>query len=155
MAKVRPLATASTMPIGLVSEAPPPKPTELNIKNKTPARLTKTPPIFLKVIGSFRTMAATNMVMMGVQVLAMLRSMEVVMVMAFRKLIWVRKRPSMDATKICIRSFSGTFSLGMKSDSSQNKRVAPVARRQNKSMGVNTLALEMFLQQTMLSPKMQ
>jgi hypothetical protein len=28
--------------------------------------------------------------------------------------------------------------LGMKSDNSQNKAVAPVARRQNRSMGVNT-----------------
>jgi hypothetical protein len=43
----------------------------------------------------------------------------------------------------------------MKSDSSQNKMVAPVALKQNKSMGVNTLALEIFLQQTILNPKMQ
>jgi hypothetical protein len=43
----------------------------------------------------------------------------------------------------------------MKSDNSQNKAVAPVALRQNKSMGVNTCALEMFLQQMMLNPKMQ
>ena len=100
-------------------------------------------------------MAATNMVMMGVQVLAMLKSMEVVIVMAFRKLICVRKRPSMEATKICSRSFSGTFSLGIKSDKSQNNTAAPVALRQNKSIGVNTCALEMFLQQTMLNPKMQ
>jgi hypothetical protein len=139
----------------LPADKVPPNPTELNIKNKTPTRLTNTPPIFLKVIGSLRTTAATNMVIMGVQVLAMLKSMEVVMVMAFRKLIWVRKRPSMEATKICKRSFTGTFSFGMKSDSSQNRIVAPVALKQNKSMGVNTLALEMFLQQTMLSPKMQ
>ena len=33
--------------------------------------------------------------------------------------------------------------------------VAPVALRQNKSMGVNTCAFEMFLQQMMLRPKMQ
>ena len=143
------------MPIGFVSEAPPPKPTELKIKTKTPTKLTKTPPIFLPVMGSFKKIAATNMVIIGVQVLAMLKSMEVVMVMAFRKLICVRKSPSMEATKICSKSFSGTFSLGMKSDKSQNNKVAPVALRQNKSMGVNTCALEMFLQHTMLNPKMQ
>lgn len=52
-------------------------------------------------------------------------------------------------------SFIGTFSLGMKSDTSQNSSVAPNALRHSKSMGVITLALEMFLQQTMLNPKMQ
>ena len=144
-----------TIPKGLVSVAPPPSPTELKIRIKTPAKLTKTPPIFLKVIGSFRKMAATNMVIMGVQVLVMLRSMEVVMVMAFRKLICVRNNPSIEATKICSKSFGGTFSLGMKCDSSRNKTVAPVALRQNKSMGVNTPAFERFLQQMMLNPKMQ
>jgi hypothetical protein len=43
----------------------------------------------------------------------------------------------------------------MKSDSSQNKAVAPVALQQNKSMGVSTCALEMFLQQMILNPNMQ
>lgn len=143
------------MPKGFVSEAPPPSPTELKIKNNTPARLTNTPPIFLKVMGSFKAMAATNMVRMGVQVFVMLVSMEVVMVMAFKKLSCVRKRPNMEAMKIFGRSFFSTFSLGMKSDNSQNKAVAPIARRQNRSMGVSTCALEMFLQQTMLNPKMQ
>ena len=100
-------------------------------------------------------MAATNMVMMGVHVLVMLVSMEVVKVIAFKKLICVRYKPNMEAKKIFGKSFNGTFSLGMKSDNSQNKAVAPVARRQNKSIGVNTCALEMFLQQTMLNPKIQ
>ena len=113
------------------------------------------PPTFLKVMGSFKTMAATIMVRIGVQVLVMLVSMEVVMVMAFRKLHWVRNRPSIEAIKIFHRSFSGTFSLGMKSDTSQNSSVAPKALKHSKSMGVSTLALEMFLQQTMLNPKMQ
>ena len=143
------------MPIGLVSDAPPPKPTELKISIRTPIKLTKTPPIFLPVMGSFKTMAATNIVMIGVQVLAMLKSMEVVMVMAFKKLICVRNKPSMEATKICSKSFSGTFSFGMKSDNSQNNSAAPDALRQNKSMGVNTWVFEMFLQQTMLNPKIQ
>ena len=61
----------------------------------------------------------------------------------------------MEAMKIFHRSFSGTLSLGMKSDSSQNSSVAPKALKHNKSMGVNTCALEMFLQQTILNPKMQ
>ena len=113
------------------------------------------PPTFLPVMGSFSTTAATTMVRMGVQVLAMLKSMEVVIVTAFRKLIWVRKRPSIEATNILGRSFVSTFSLGMKSDTSQNKTVAPVARRQYKSIGLNTPAFEMFLQQMMLNPKMQ
>lgn len=154
-AKVSALTMVSTMPIGLVSEAPPPKPTELKTKSKTPAKLNKTPPAFLKVIGSFKTMAATIMVKMGVQVLAMLKSMEVVIVTAFKKLTCVRKSPKKEAMAICHKSFNGTFSLGMKSDNSQNKAVAPVARRQNRSMGVSTCALEMFLQQMMLNPKMQ
>ena len=94
------MTMVSTIPIGFVSEAPPPRPTELKTKSKTPPKLNKTPAAFLKVIGSFKTMAATNMVKMGVQVLAMLKSMEVVMVTAFKKLTWVRKRPSMEATKI-------------------------------------------------------
>jgi hypothetical protein len=105
---------------------------------RTPTKLTKTPLIFLPVIGSFKATAATNIVMIGVQVLVMLKSMEVVIVMAFKKLICVRKRPSIEATKICNKSFTGTFSLGIKSDKSQNKMVAPVALRQNKSIGVNT-----------------
>ena len=125
------------------------------MSHSTPAKLRATPPAFFHVMGSLRKMAATNMVMMGVQVLVMLKSMEVVMVMAFRKLICVRKRLNMEATKICSMSFSGTFSLGMKSDKSQNKAVAPVALRQNKSKGVNTCALEIFLQHTMLNPKIQ
>ena len=149
------MTTTKTMPKGFVSEAPPPSPTELKIRNKTPTKLTNTPPIFLRVIGSFNATAATNIVKMGVQVLVMLVSMEVVMVMAFRKLICVRYKPSMEAMKIFGKSFNATFSLGMKRESSQNKAVAPVARRQNKSIGVNTCALEMFLQQTMLNPKMQ
>ena len=149
------MTTTKTIPKGFVSEAPPPNPTELKIRTKTPAKLTNTPPIFLKVIGSFRAMAATNMVNMGVQVLVMLVSMEVVMVMAFKKLHWVRNRPNIEAIKIFHRSFNGTFSLGMKSDSSQNNSVAPNALKHSKSIGVNTLALEMFLQQTMLNPKMQ
>jgi hypothetical protein len=106
-------------------------------------------------MGSFNTMAATIMVRMGVQVLAMLKSMEVVIVTAFRKLICVRKRPSIDATKICAMSFNGTFSLGINSDNNQNKAVAPVALQQNKSIGVSTCALEMFLQQMILNPKIQ
>jgi len=95
------------------------------------------------------------MVKIGVHVLVMLVSMEVVIVMAFKKLIWVRKRPSMEAMKICPMSFNGTFSLGMNNDNSQNKAVAPIALRQNKSMGVSTCAFEIFLQHTMLNPKMQ
>lgn len=145
----------STMPMGLVSDAPPPNPTELNISSKTPAKLIKTPPIFLPVMGSFKAMAATNMVMMGVQVLAMLTSIEVAKVMAFRKLTWVRKSPSIEATNIFGKSFFSTLSLGMKSESSQKSAVAPMARRQNKSIGLNTCALEMFLQHTMLNPKIQ
>lgn len=141
--------------MGFVSEAPPPSPTELKIRKSTPARLTNTPAIFLKVMGSFKATAATSIVRIGVQVLVILVSMEVVMVMAFKKLIWVRKRPNMEAMKICPMSFSGTFSLGIKSESSQNKAVAPIARRQNKSMGVSTCALEIFLQHTILKPKMQ
>ena len=149
------MTMVSTMPMGLVSDAPPPSPTELKISSKTPARLTKTPPTFFPVMGSFRKMAATSIVRTGVQVLAMLTSMEVASVMAFRKLYWVRNSPSMEATKICKRSFVGTFSLGMKSDKSQNNSVAPEARKHSKSKGVSTLALEMFLQQTILNPKMQ
>ena len=64
-------------------------------------------------------------------------------------------RPSMEAMKIFHRSFSGTFSLGMNRDRIQNSSVAPAARKHSKSMGVITCALEMFLQQTMLNPKMQ
>lgn len=149
------MTIVSTIPKGLVSEAPPPSPTELKINSRTPARLTTTPPIFFPVMGSLRKMAATSMVRTGVQVLAILTSIEVANVMAFKKLYWVRKSPNMEATKICKRSFAGTFSLGIKSDRSQNSNAAPTARKQSKSIGVNTLALEIFLQQTILNPKMQ
>ena len=67
----------------------------------------------------------------------------------------VRNNPNIEAMKIFHRSFSGTFSLGIKSDKSQNNSVAPAARKHSRSMGVITCALEMFLQQTMLNPKMQ
>ena len=109
----------------------------------------------MPVTGSFKATAATTMVIMGVQVLAMLTSMEVAKVMAFRKLTWVRNSPSMEATKIFGRSLGSIFSFGMNSESSQKSAVAPMARRQNKSIGLNTCALEMFLQHTMLNPKMQ
>ena len=74
--------------------------------------------------------------------------------MAFKNEICVRNRPNMEARKILGRSFFSTFSLGMKSDKSQNKAVAPMALKQNRPIGDTKLEFVKSLQMMMLKPKM-
>src|SRR5574344_346536 len=82
--KLMPLTSISTMPAMLECSTPFPLCTELNIRKRIPTKLIITPPVFLKVIGSFRKMAANIMVNIGLSVPRTAVSMEVVVVMASR-----------------------------------------------------------------------
>ena len=84
--------------------ATPPSPirTVLRIKNTTPQKLNPTPNAFFSVIGSLTTIAAINIVKIGVMAVMMLVSRGVVIVIAFRNAICVRKRPSIEAQNIFI-----------------------------------------------------
>ena len=88
------------MPIGCVSVTPPLARTVLKTKKMTPIKLNATPPAFFKVIGSFKAIAAINMVKIGVSGVRMLVSNGVVIVLAFKNETWVRKSPSIEAMKI-------------------------------------------------------
>ena len=120
----------------------------------TPMKHTATPPAFFSVIGSFRAMAATNKVKIGVMELMMEVSKVVAILMAFRKVSCVKKSPSMEAMKIFHKSLNGTFSLGMKHEMSQNRMVAPMARRLKSPIGEMRLEFDKSLQMMMLNPKM-
>ena len=73
------------MPTGSVSVAPLPPKLLCRISHSIPPKLSATPSAFFHVMGSFRKMAATNIVKMGVVVLITERSTGVVCAMACRK----------------------------------------------------------------------
>ena len=142
------------MPMGCVSVTPPLSTrTVFKIKKITPIKLNATPPAFFKVIGSFNTIAAMNMVKIGVNGVKMLVSKGVVMVLAFKNDHWVRNRPSIEARKIFGKSFKSTFSLGKKSDVSQKRVAAPATRKHNNPIGEISARVDKSLQMMMLKPK--
>ena len=118
-----------------------------------PMKLIPTPAAFFAVIGSFTNMNAKNMVKIGPSVPMMDASMVVAIVMPLRNVYWVMNRPNMDANAICIRSLTGTFSLGVNNEISQNKADAPMALSVNNAIGETTAELEMSFVSTMLTPK--
>ncbi len=142
-------------PIGWVLSAPELREMELKIRNSTPNRLKNTPPAFFKVIGSFRKIAATNIVMIGLVVLMIDASIDVVMVIALRNAIWVIKRPSIEAIKVRYRSLPLIFSFGTKIDAIQNRSVAPIALKQKRAIGDTTPESAIFLQNMIFKPKMR
>ncbi len=148
-----PLSSIRMMPSGRVCSTPPPVPTELNISISTPARLSATPPAFLKVIGSLRKMAAKHIVNTGGSVPRTERSMELVIVVATRNENCGTKSPSTEARAILARSPAGTFSRGIKSDISQNRAEAPMALMVKSTDGVMTCEFAMSLQKIILKPK--
>ena len=87
------------MPIGVV-DATPSAWTELNIRKRTPAKLSATPVAFLKVMGSFRKRNAKNIVKMGPRVPRIPVSRGVAIVMAERKVSCGTKSPVRDARAI-------------------------------------------------------
>ena len=93
------------------------------------------------------------MVKMGPSVPIMAVSMADDMVMAMRKVICGTKRPSSEAATIFQKSPRSTFSCGRKSDSSQNRALAPMALRVNSAYGDTVCELAMSLQNTTLRPK--
>ena len=99
-------------------------------------------------------MADTNIVIIGVIVATMVASIGVVMVMAFRNVICVRNKPSIEAMKMPPRSRTGTFSFGVKIDKSQNRAAAPMERMQKSAIGDNCPKFEMSLHTMVFSPKM-
>ena len=144
------------MPIGVVSVTEPLSTrTVLKTKKITPKKLKATPPAFFKVIGSFKTMAAMNIVKIGVNGVRMLVSKGVVMVLAFRNDSCVMNNPSIEARKIFGKSRFSTFSFGRKSDTSQKRAAAPMARKHNKPIGETSARVDKSLQMIMLKPKIE
>ena len=157
--KLRLLSSSSAQPSGAVTAVPVDSPwKELKIKNKTAAKLRATPLAFFPVIGSPTKKKAKNMVKMGDRVPMMAVSMEVEIVIAFRKVSCGIKRPRADAATMRSRSGPLTCSRGAKGrrkrSNPQNSREAPMARRVNSTMGLTRAALAMSLQKTMFRPKM-
>jgi hypothetical protein len=99
-------------------------------------------------------MAAINIVNIGVSVVMIAASTGVVIIIALRKLIWVRNNPNIDARKIFGKSFLSTFSFGRKNETIQKQIVAPNARRKNIPIGEITPNETRFLHVMMLNPKM-
>ena len=118
-----------------------------------PTKLIATPDAFLKVTGSLRKMAANIIVKMGARVPSMAESMEVVIVMAPRKVSCGMKRPTIEASRMRRRSLGGTFSLGRKSEQAQNRALAPMALRVKSTMGLTVWVEAMSLQKMILKPK--
>lgn len=118
----------------------------------TPAKLIATPPAFFKVIGSFKAMAATNIVKIGVVEVIIDVSNGVVNLLDSRYESWVRKNPNIEAAKIPHKSLNDTFSFGRKSEIIQNNKQAPTDRKQNKPKELTKWALVSSLQMMMLNP---
>ena len=118
-----------------------------------PTKLIATPDAFLNVTGSLRKMAANIIVKIGERVLSMAESMEVVIVMAARKVSCGMKRPTSEARTMRRRSLGGTFSFGLKSEKAQNRALAPSALRVNSTMGLTVWEDAMSLQKMILKPK--
>ena len=113
-----------------------------------------TPLAFLPVMGSPTKKKAKIMVNTGPSVPMMAQSMDVAMVMPTRKDVWVRNSPRKEARAIFHRSPFCTFSLGRKSDNSQNMAVAPMARKVNSTKGFTAWELAMSLHSTTFKPNM-
>ena len=120
----------------------------------TPKKLIATPPAFFNEIGSFKAMAAMNMVKIGVVEVMMDVSNGVVNLLDSKYANWVNRKPSIEATKIPQRSLKGTFSLGKNNEISQNRMHAPTDLKQNKPKELTRCALVSSLQMMMLNPKM-
>ena len=114
-----------------------------------------TPTDFFQVMGSFIKMAETNIVKIGVRDATTAQSTGVVSPIAFKKVICVRNNPNIEATKIFIKSFFSTFALGRESESIQNSKAAPVARKQNKDRGGTIPDKAMLRHATMLNPNIK
>ena len=100
-----------------------------------PKKLSITPPILRKVIGSFKAKAAMNIVKIGEMELTIEQSIGVISGIAIKKVICVRKKPRTEAMNIFIRSFGFTFSIGRNSEINQNSNPAPIERKQKSAMG--------------------
>ena len=153
-AKLRELSITSITPEVEVGVAELPMWMLWNIRNMTPQKLRITPPAFLKVMGSCRKMAAMNMVMMGVMVLMIDKSMGEVRPMAVKNVICGKKSPKREAPMIGRKSFFATFSFVVKRDNIQNMVPAPIARNVNSAIGGSTPPFAISLQNLMLNPNM-
>ena len=126
--------------------------------NSTPARLTPSPRTPCHVILSFSTTAATTIVITGVISPSTEASTAVVIVIAFRKANCVRNNPRSEATAIFQRSPLSTLSRlasGKHRDITQNSTSAPADRIRNSDIGGTWPSLAMFLQHTILNPKIR
>ncbi|CCY37655.1 unknown [Alistipes sp. CAG:831] len=132
--------------------------TEFSTMNSTPARLTPRPSTPCHVIRSFSTTAATTIVITGVISPSTEASTAVVIVIAFRKANCVRNSPRSEATAIFQRSPLSTLSRlasGKHRDITQNSTSAPADRIRNSDIGGTWPSLAMFLQHTILNPKIR
>ena len=151
-AKQMQLTTMRSTPFGLVSTEPAWAETLLIIRNTTPKKLSATPEAFFNVIGSLRAMDAIIIVNIGDVALTIEQSIGVMSLMARRKESCVPKYPRADAKIIIGKSRLSTFSLGKNKEISQKSVQAPMARKQNNSIGgIIPLAVR-SLHVTMLTP---
>lgn len=118
----------------------------------TPMKLNPTPIAFFPVIGSFKKIAANIIVKIGPRDVSMELSMELAIVIPFKKVYCGITRPIIAAIAISPRSFLHTFSLGQNMDTSQNTQAAHIILIPKRASGVMTEAFDMSLQKTMLSP---
>ena len=153
--KLRQLAMMSKMPTTLVWRDASEADTLLSIKKMIPKKLIATPPALRKVMGSFKTKAAINIVRIGEMALTMEQSMGVISGMAIRKVICVRKKPNTEAKNIFTKSFRSTFWPGVNKEMSQKSIPAPIERRQKRAIGDMRWLLVRSLQTMMLMPKIE
>ena len=151
--KASPLISISIIPNKLLSAPPPILLVFLNISNNIPDKLSNTPPAFLKVIGSFSTRAAMNIVYIGESELMIEQCIGVISGMATRNVSWVTKYPRNAARKILGISLNSTFSLGRKIESIQKSAPAPNDLNVKIAMGEISFPLVRSLQTIIFTPK--
>lgn len=142
------------IPIGVVCISAAEDVTLLTIRYIIPQKLNITPPIFCVERGSFRAMAAINIVYIGDIELTIEQSIGVMLFMATKKNICVRKKPKNEAIKIFGKSCLSIFSFGVNRDIIQNIIPAPMERRENRAIGEIAWLLVKSLQSTIFRPKM-
>ena len=150
--KLNPLNIIMISPDIWVLSAPDLIDTLLNIRISIPTRLTKTPPTFFNVIGSFIATAAMNIVYIGDKAARREQSIGVTFGNATKKVIWHMKNPRNAAANILGISLMSTFSLGKNNDNNQNRLPAPIARKVNIAKGEIRCPPVRSLQRIILKP---
>ena len=100
-------------------------------------------------------MAAKNIVKIGVREATTETSKGVVILIATRKVICVRKSPNIEAMNMRNKSLRSTRSLGINRESKEKRITAPNARKVNKQIGGTSPDWAISLQANILKPKIK